>query len=250
MLAGIRDRRIRPQIIALLHPLQQHPKSIGKPLLGELAGCYSLRVAAQQYRVIYTIVKRPDDRAGDRGAHPQGGRTKRHLRCCQTADPQPAGGMNRSDRLGMAVHLEADAAEPHQLRGAAGVVRDAYAQAGAAIRRAGSPRSGPRPHRVATGCRGSRPARAGMTTVGTLLAVLVGRLDRRRRAGRRPPGSVDGGPPAWADARGGAGDRPVRVTGAAAGGVARHLEGGIIRDAAAQLQDAVDLGGSRIMRDR
>ena len=56
MLAGIRDRRIRPQIIALLHPLQQHPKSIGKPLLGELAGCYSLRVAAQRYRVIYTIV--------------------------------------------------------------------------------------------------------------------------------------------------------------------------------------------------
>ena len=59
MLAGIRDRRIRQQIIALLHPLQQHPKSIGKPLLGELAGCYSLRVAAQRYRVIYTIV---DDR--------------------------------------------------------------------------------------------------------------------------------------------------------------------------------------------
>ena len=59
MLAGIRDRRIRQQIIARLHPLQQHPKSIGKPLLGELAGCYSLRVAAQRYRVIYTIV---DDR--------------------------------------------------------------------------------------------------------------------------------------------------------------------------------------------
>ena len=55
MLAGIRDRRIRQQIIARLHPLQQHPKSIGKPLLGELAGCYSLRVAAQRYRVIYTI---------------------------------------------------------------------------------------------------------------------------------------------------------------------------------------------------
>ena len=39
--------------------MQQHSKSIGKPLLGELAGCYSLRVAAQRYRVIYTIV---DDR--------------------------------------------------------------------------------------------------------------------------------------------------------------------------------------------
>ena len=54
MLADIRDRRIRRQILTRLHALQQHPKSIGKPLTGELAGCYSLRVAAQRYRVIYT----------------------------------------------------------------------------------------------------------------------------------------------------------------------------------------------------
>ena len=60
MLAGIRDRRIRRQVIARLRALQQHPQSIGKPLIGELAGCYSLRVAAQRYRVIYTV---EDDRA-------------------------------------------------------------------------------------------------------------------------------------------------------------------------------------------
>ena len=54
MLAEIRDRRIRRQILTRLHTLQQHAKSIGKPLIGELAGCYSLRVAAQRYRVIYT----------------------------------------------------------------------------------------------------------------------------------------------------------------------------------------------------
>ncbi len=55
MLAGIRDRRLRRQILTRMHALQQHPKLIGKPLIGELAGCYSLRVAAQRYRVIYTI---------------------------------------------------------------------------------------------------------------------------------------------------------------------------------------------------
>lgn len=55
MLADIRDRRIHRQILTRLHALQQHPKSVGKPLIGELAGCYSLRVAAQRYRVIYTI---------------------------------------------------------------------------------------------------------------------------------------------------------------------------------------------------
>lgn len=55
MLAGIRDRRLRRQILTRMHALQQHPKSIGKPLIGELARCYSLRVAAQRYRVIYTV---------------------------------------------------------------------------------------------------------------------------------------------------------------------------------------------------
>lgn len=55
MLAEIRDRRIRQQILTRLHALQQHATSIGKPLIGELAGCYSLRVAAQRYRVIYTV---------------------------------------------------------------------------------------------------------------------------------------------------------------------------------------------------
>ena len=55
MLAEIRDRRIRRQILTRLQALQEHAKSIGKPLIGELAGCYSLRVAAQRYRVIYTI---------------------------------------------------------------------------------------------------------------------------------------------------------------------------------------------------
>ena len=79
------------------------------------------------------------------------------------------------------------------------------------------------------------PARARLATGGTLLAVLLGRLDRRRRAGRRLPGLAHGGPPAWAEVRGGAGDRPVRVTGAAAGGDARRVGGGIVRDAAAPI---------------
>ena len=55
MLADIRDRRVRRQIINKLHTLQQNPERIGKPLVSELRGCYSVRAAAQSYRVIYQI---------------------------------------------------------------------------------------------------------------------------------------------------------------------------------------------------
>ena len=56
MLADIRDRRIRRQIINKLHMVKQDPESAGKPLVGELSGCYSIRAAAPRYRVIYRIV--------------------------------------------------------------------------------------------------------------------------------------------------------------------------------------------------
>ena len=56
MLADIRDRRIRQQIINKLHTVKQDPESAGKPLVGELSGCYSIRAAAGRYRVIYRIV--------------------------------------------------------------------------------------------------------------------------------------------------------------------------------------------------
>ena len=35
--------------------LEQDPEA-GKPLVGELGGCYGIRAAAQRYRVIYRIV--------------------------------------------------------------------------------------------------------------------------------------------------------------------------------------------------
>ena len=57
MLADIRDRRIRRQIIAKLRAVQQDPESMGKPLVGELQGCYSVRASAQRYRVIYQIAQ-------------------------------------------------------------------------------------------------------------------------------------------------------------------------------------------------
>ena len=56
MLADIRDRRVRRQIINKLRTLAQDPESAGKPLAGELSACYSIR-AAGRYRVIYRIEK-------------------------------------------------------------------------------------------------------------------------------------------------------------------------------------------------
>ena len=55
MLADIRDRRVRSQIVAKLRALQQDPERLGKPLVGELKRCYSVRAAAQRYRVVYQI---------------------------------------------------------------------------------------------------------------------------------------------------------------------------------------------------
>ena len=77
MLADIRDRRVRRQIVAKLHTLQQDPERLGKPLVGELKRCYSVRAAAQRYRVIYQVTPasliatviavgiRPQDDRGD-----------------------------------------------------------------------------------------------------------------------------------------------------------------------------------------
>ena len=59
MLADIRDRRIRQQIITKLQAVQRDPTVMGKPLVGELKGCYSVRAAAQRYGMIYRLA---DDR--------------------------------------------------------------------------------------------------------------------------------------------------------------------------------------------
>jgi mRNA interferase RelE/StbE len=54
-LAAISDARVRHQIARRIDELQTDPEKRGKPLLGELAGIYSLRAAGQRYRVLYRI---------------------------------------------------------------------------------------------------------------------------------------------------------------------------------------------------
>jgi len=54
-LAEISDVRVRRQIARRIDELQTDPEKRGKPLLGELAGIYSLRAAGQRYRILYRI---------------------------------------------------------------------------------------------------------------------------------------------------------------------------------------------------
>jgi len=55
MLRRITDRRIRGKIVQRIEELSQEPEKRGKPLTDELLGCWSLRAAAQRYRIIYRI---------------------------------------------------------------------------------------------------------------------------------------------------------------------------------------------------
>lgn len=54
-LKGIRDRRIQTKIIESIDGLSEEPEKQGKPLTGDLAGYWSLRVVGQRYRVLYQI---------------------------------------------------------------------------------------------------------------------------------------------------------------------------------------------------
>lgn len=55
MLRRIADRRIRDKVFQRIAELAQEPEKRGKPLRDELQGFWSLRAAAQRYRVIYKI---------------------------------------------------------------------------------------------------------------------------------------------------------------------------------------------------
>jgi mRNA interferase RelE/StbE len=55
MLRRITDRRVRGKIFQLIEDLAEEPEKRGKPLSDELQGYWSLRAAAQRYRVIYRI---------------------------------------------------------------------------------------------------------------------------------------------------------------------------------------------------
>lgn len=54
-LAAITDRRTRQAIARRIDRLAHDPERQGKPLLGDLAGYYSVRAAGQRYRIIYQI---------------------------------------------------------------------------------------------------------------------------------------------------------------------------------------------------
>lgn len=58
MLTAIPDRRNRKKILERVKKLGQAPDKQGKPLVGELAGCRSVRAAGLRYRVIYRIEDR------------------------------------------------------------------------------------------------------------------------------------------------------------------------------------------------
>lgn len=58
MIKAIADKRIQKKIGQRIEELAQDPEIQGKPLLGELAGCYSVRTAGQRYRILYRIERR------------------------------------------------------------------------------------------------------------------------------------------------------------------------------------------------
>lgn len=55
MLSEIADRRIQQKIRDRVNALQENPEKQGKPLLGELLGCRSVRAVGQRYRIIYRV---------------------------------------------------------------------------------------------------------------------------------------------------------------------------------------------------
>jgi mRNA interferase RelE/StbE len=56
MLADVADRRVRQLLFDTSKRLEVDPEKQGKPLREDLMGFRSLRVAGQQYRLVYSIV--------------------------------------------------------------------------------------------------------------------------------------------------------------------------------------------------
>jgi len=57
MLKGIKDTRTRKSIMERIGRLAVRPVEQGKPLLGELAGLYSVRAGGQRFRILYSVEK-------------------------------------------------------------------------------------------------------------------------------------------------------------------------------------------------
>ena len=58
MLNEIPDAMVREKIRHIIDRLQHEPEKQGRPLLGELAGYYSIRGVGQRYRIIYKVEKK------------------------------------------------------------------------------------------------------------------------------------------------------------------------------------------------
>lgn len=54
-LAAISDKRIQQEIFNTAQGLENEPEKQGKPMIGNLAGCRSVRAVGQRYRIIYRV---------------------------------------------------------------------------------------------------------------------------------------------------------------------------------------------------
>lgn len=57
LLAEVRDRRVRRALRDRIDHLVEDPDKQGKPLVGEMMDCRSLRAVGQRYRILYRIEK-------------------------------------------------------------------------------------------------------------------------------------------------------------------------------------------------
>jgi len=57
LLEAIKDKRVQRLLIKRAERLANTPELQGKPLVRDLAGLWSVRVAGQRYRIIYEIEK-------------------------------------------------------------------------------------------------------------------------------------------------------------------------------------------------
>jgi mRNA interferase RelE/StbE len=55
MIAGIQDQREQKSVLQRLQKLKDEPLLQGKPLTGDLKGCYSVRAVGQRYRIVYRV---------------------------------------------------------------------------------------------------------------------------------------------------------------------------------------------------
>lgn len=76
LVEAIPDLRVRRLISERVDQLAKSPEQQGKPLIGELAGCRSVRTVGQRYRIVYRVERRAiivvivaagRRRAGDKG---------------------------------------------------------------------------------------------------------------------------------------------------------------------------------------